>query len=186
MIKLNWLLRQSQTFLFQYNKGAQRTSNSDAKLWTHRDEIGRKWVSNWRKLVLQVFLIFRYYLLCERDGDWRSLPRPQGLPQRRCHPLLLVHQHCQLWPDANCKILNISILLRMSNILHLPGPLWVQLHKSWGLWCGSDSDCIFQCRLGQSYHKTFCFFASNYFRSKLSFLSCRTKFNLGTIKLEYC
>ena len=53
-------------------------------------------------------------------------------------------------------------------ILHLPGPLWIQLHKSWGLWCGSDSDCIFQCRLGQSYHKTFCLFASNYFRSKLS------------------
>ena len=117
MIKLNWLLRQSQTFLFQYNKGAQRTSNSDAKLWTHRDEIGWKWVSYWRKLVLLVFLIFRYHLVCERDGDWRSLPRPQGLPQRRCHPLLLVHQHCQLWPDANRKILNISIL-GMSSILH--------------------------------------------------------------------
>ena len=72
------------------------------------------------------------------------------------------------------------------NILHLPGPLWVQLHKPRGLWCGSDSDCIFQCRFGQSYHKTFCLFASNYFRSKLPFFPCRAKFNLGTIKLEYC
>ena len=128
----------------------------------------RDWVKVgflFEKISVVSFLIFRYHLVCERDGDWRSLPRPQGLPQRRCHPLLLVHQHCQLWPDANCKILNIS-MLSMSNILHLAGPLWIQLHKSWGLWCGSDSDCIFQCRLSQSYRRTFCLhriiFVQNY------------------------
>ena len=45
----------------------------------------------------------RHYLVRERDRDRRRLPRSQGLPQRCCHPLLLVHQHSQLWPDTNCK-----------------------------------------------------------------------------------
>ena len=45
----------------------------------------------------------RHYLVGEGDRDRRCLPRPQGLPQTCSHPLFLVHQHGQLWPDADCK-----------------------------------------------------------------------------------